>query len=310
MTATLPDDVPAPPTPDEASPTMTTTSSGAAGGSPASRAARSPATGGTRPRLTLARVVRSEWIKLRTLRSTWAMLAAVLLATVGLGAIAAASSTGAVEGPGDGGGGPGGGDPLSTVLSGSMLAVVLVGVLGVLVGAREYSSGLMRSTLAAVPARLPVLWAKVAAFLLAVVPVAVAGVLAAFAVGTTVLDAGGAPTVSWSDSGTAQVVLGTAAYVIGIGLMGLALGMLLRSTAGAISALLAGVLVLPTLAGALLPDSWDGLLRYLPSNAGAAFTSAVPVESLLAAGTGALVFVGWIVVALAGAAVALTRRDA
>ncbi len=114
----------------------------------------------------------------------------------------------------------------------------------------------------------------------------------------------------WLALGIDRVVLGTAAYVVGIGLIGLALGLLLRSTAGAISALLAGVLVLPTLAGALLPDAWDGLLKYLPSNAASAFTSTLPTDSLLSAGTGALVFTAWIVVALAGAAVALTRRDA
>ena len=303
MTATLPDGTPPATTREKADPTMTT----APDTIPAHRSRVTPAPA---YRLTLWRVVRAEWIKLRSLRSTWTTLGAVLLTTVGLGAVAAASSTGAVEGPPDGGGGPGGGDPLSTVLSGSMLAVVLVGVLGVLVGAREYSSGLIRSYLAAVPARLPVLWAKVVAFLAAVVPVVLAGVLVAYAVGTAVLDAGGAPTVSWGAPGTVRVVLGTAAYVVGMGLVGLALGVLLRSTAGAISALLAGVLVLPTLAGALLPDSWDGLLKYLPSNAGSAFTSTVPADSLLGAGTGALVFGAWIVVALAGAAVALTRRDA
>ncbi len=260
-------------------------------------------------RITTPRVVKAEWIKLRSLRSTWTMLLSVLLTILGIGAIAAATATGAVEGPADGGG-PGGGDALSTVLAGSMLAVVLVGVLGVLVGAREYSSGLIRSSLAAVPARLPVLWAKVVAFLAAVVPVVLAGVFVAFVVGMAILDGGGVATVSWSDEGTARVVLGTAAYVVGIGLIGLALGLLLRSTAGAISALLAGVLVLPTLAGALLPEAWDGLLKYLPSNAASAFTSTVPTESMLSAGTGAVVFAGWIVVGFAAAAMALSRRDA
>jgi ABC-2 type transport system permease protein len=101
-----------------------------------------------------------------------------------------------------------------------------------------------------------------------------------------------------------------AGYIVGMGLIGLALGVLLRSTAGAVTALLAGVLVLPTLAGALLPDSWDSLLKYLPSNAGSAFTSTVPADSLLGSGAGALVFFGWIVVAIAGAAIALVRRDA
>lgn len=259
-------------------------------------------------RTTLPRVIRAEWIKLRSLRSTWIMLIAVLVAGVGIGAIAAASSTGAVQGPG--GNAPVGNDPLSTVLSGSMLAVVLVGVLGVLIGAREYTSGLMRSYLAAVPRRLPVLWAKVIAFLIAVVPVALVSVVVAFVVGMAVLQSGGSATVTWSDPGTARVVLGMAGYVVGIGVIGVALGMILRSTAGAVTALLAGVLVLPALAGALLPDSWSELLKYLPSNAGSAFTSSAASDSLLGAGSGALVFVGWIALAVAGAAVSVQRRDA
>ncbi|WP_448612824.1 hypothetical protein [Modestobacter sp. URMC 112] len=308
MTATVPDSVPTTTTRDKAALTMTT-SLDTTTTSPASAPHRHRAGASAGYRITLARVIRAEWIKLRTLRSTWTMLAAVLATIVGIGAIAAGSATGAVEGPADGGG-PGGGDALSTVLAGSGLAVVLVGVLGVLIGAREYSSGVIRSYLAAVPARLPVLWAKVVALLLAVVPVVLAGVFAAFAVGTAVLEAGGVPSVSWSDPGTPRVVLGTAGYLAGIALIGLVLGVLLRSTAGAISALLAGVLVLPTLAGALLPDAWDGVLKYLPSNAASAFTSAVPPESMLSAGTGAAVFVAWIVVGLAGAAVALARRDA
>ena len=288
---------------------MTSIPSGATATEPAASGHMAPARAASRYRITLARVTRAEWIKLRSLRSTWAILAAVLVVTVGVGAIAAASTTGAVEGPGDGGG-PGGGDALSTVLAGSGLAIVLVGVLGVLFGAREYGSGMIRSSLAAVPARLPVLWAKVVAFLGAVVPVALLGVVAAYVLGMAVLDAGDVATVAWSDEGTARVVLGTAGYVVGIGLIGLALGLFLRSTAGAISALLAGVLVLPTLAGALLPESWDELLKYLPSNAASTFTSAVPPESMLGVEAGAVVFVAWIVVGLAGAAVALTRRDA
>ena len=309
MTTTLPGDIPPTTTRDKADLTMTSLP-GTTTARPGPSDHRPRATAGVAYRTTFARVVRAEWIKLRSLRSTWSMLAAVLLTVVGRGAIAAASATGAVEGPPDGGGGPGGGDPLSTVLSGSMLAVVLVGVLGVLIGAREYSSGLIRSYLAAVPRRLPVLWAKVVAFLVAVVPVVLVGVFAAYTVGMAVLDAGGAATASWSDAGTARVVLGTAAFLVGMGLIGVALGVLLRSTAGAISALLAGVLVLPTLAGALLPDEWDGVLKYLPSNASSAFTATVPTDTLLSAGTGAVVFAAWVVVALAGAALALTRRDA
>jgi ABC-2 type transport system permease protein len=259
----------------------------------------------------LPRVFRSEWIKLRTLRSTWIMLAAVVVMLVGIGLIAAATTTGAVSGP-EGSNGPAGdSDPVSTVLTGANLAVLLVAVLGVLVGAREYVSGQIRTSLAAVPARLPVLWGKVAALAAVLVPATLAGTVLAYFGGMELLEAGGEVTVSWSDQGVSRAVLATAGYLVGIGLIGFALGMLLRSTAGGIGVVVGGVLILPSIAGALLPDSWADLLNYLPSQAGQAFTTRITEnDGLLGPAVGAAVFVGWIVLALAAAAITLKRRDA
>jgi ABC-type transport system involved in multi-copper enzyme maturation permease subunit len=186
----------------------------------------------------------------------------------------------------------------------------VVGVLGAVIGAREFTSGLIRTTLAAVPSRLPVLWGKAIALSSLLVPVTVGGVLVALVAGMPILDSQGQATVSWSDPGVAQAVLGTAAYLVGIGLIGLALGMLIRTTAGAIGLLLGAVLILPSLATALLPDSWDAVLNLLPSNAAAAFTSYLPSDNLLSSGAGMAVFALWVVLALAGAAAALKRRDA
>lgn len=259
----------------------------------------------------LPRVIRSEWIKLRTLRSTWTVLASVVAVLVGIGLIAAATATGVVAGPSGSAGPAGSSDPVSTVLTGSTLAVLLVAVLGVLAGAREYGSGQIRATLAAVPARLPVLWGKVAALTAILVPATLAGTLLAYVGGMALLESGGQATVSWTDQGVARSVLATAGYLVGIGLIGLALGMLLRSTASGIGVLIGGVLIVPTIAGALLPDSWADLLTYLPSNAGQAFTTRITEgDGLLGPAAGAAVFLGWIVIALAGAAVALKRRDA
>jgi ABC-type transport system involved in multi-copper enzyme maturation permease subunit len=178
------------------------------------------------------------------------------------------------------------------------------------VGAREYSSGLIRTTLAAVPRRLPVLWGKVVGFSALIVPVVFVGVLVAFFAGTAILDGSNVTSASWSDPGVARAVLGTAAYVVGIGLIGLALGILLRGTASSIGTLIGGILFLPTVATALLPNSWDALLKYLPSNAGASFTSVKPDVSLLSPTWGVVVMAAWVVVAIAGAAVVLVRRDA
>lgn len=165
----------------------------------------------TAARLSFARVVRSEWIKLRTLRSTWTTLAAVLGVLIGVGLIAATvAGGGATGGPG---GPPADTDPVSTVLAGANLAVLVVGVLGAVIGAREFTSGLIRTTLAAVPSRLPVLWGKAIALSSLLVPVTVGGVLVALVAGMPILDSQGQATVSWSDPGVAQAVLGTAAYL-------------------------------------------------------------------------------------------------
>lgn len=261
-------------------------------------------------RTTLGRVLRSEWIKQRTLRSTWLTLAGTAFALVAFGLMSALTASGVVEDVGGPGSGFGATDPVSTVLAGANFAVLVVAVFGAVVGAREYSTGMIRTTLTAVPKRLPVLWGKIATLTGVLAPVLFVGVLVSFFLGMEILGSGDAATLSWSDDGVARAVLGTAAYLLGLGVIGLAIGSLLRSTAGGIGTVIGAVLFIPTLASALLPDSWDGVLKYLPSNAGMAFTSVSPGDTLLSPSAGMAVFAAWVVVAVAGAAVALKRRDA
>ena len=223
---------------------------------------------------TLGRATRSEWIKLRTLGSTWIGMGAVVLLLVGLGAIAAAVSTGSVTTQEDGGG-FGNRDPLSTVLTGADFAVLLVGVLGALAGAREYGSRMISATVAAVPRRWQVLVSKIIVLTGVVLPTALIGVLAAFGVGMGILSAGNGATVALTDDDVLRSVLGMAGYLTAIALMGLGLGVLLRSAASSIGVLIGGVLVLPALAGALLPASLDSVLQFLPSSAAAAFTTVI-----------------------------------
>lgn len=271
-----------------------------------------PAGAGSTPVLkqTLARVVHSEWIKARTLPSTWVMLAAIAVVLVGLGTIAAAVSTGSVTTP-DGGPSPfGGEDPLSTVLTGANFAVLLVGVLGCLAGAREYGSRMIAVTVAAAPRRWQVLVGKATVLVVLVLPTALVGVFAAYGVGTAVLSGGGAATVALGDPGVLRSLAGMAGYLTAITLIGMGLGILLRSVASSIGALIAGVLILPGLAGALLPDSWDTVLRFLPTDAASAFTAVQSSGGdLLSAGVGALVLAAWVALVLVGAGAALARRD-
>jgi ABC-type transport system involved in multi-copper enzyme maturation permease subunit len=273
------------------------------------------ATGTTRPAhetavgTSVPRVIRSEWVKMRSLRSTWLTLAGLFVAIVAFGLMSAAVATGQVAAPGDG---PAlsGSSPLQTVLSGANFGILLVAVLGVLVGAREYSSGMIRTSLAAVPRRWPVLLGKVVVFVALVTPVVLTGVLIAFVGGTAILSGAGAASVSWSDPDVASYVIGTVGYLVGIGVLGVALGVLLRGIGAGLGVLIGGVLFVPTLLSALLPDDWDSVLKYLPSSAGNAFTGAQTAGDLLTYGQGVAVFAGWLVLAVGGAAVALMRRDA
>ena len=272
---------------------------------PRSRSTRAPI---TTQRQTLGRAIHSEWIKIRTLRSTWIGLGTVLLILIGIGAIGALLSTGAL--PDDDGDGFGGDGPLATVLTGADFAVLLVGVLGALAGAREYSSRMITATVAAVPRRWQVVVSKAVALTAVVLPTALLGVLATFGIGMAILSSGDGATVALTDSGVLRELLGMAGYITSIALIGLGLGVLLRSVAGSIGALVAGVLILPALAGGLLPASWDSILQYLPSSAAAAFTTVLAAgDSVLSSGAGALVLAAWVAISLGAAAWAITRRD-
>lgn len=264
-----------------------------------------------RLKVTFARVTRSEWFKFASLRSSWITIAVALTVIIGFGALAAAVASGDVH-PAHGGG-PGQGalgtDPTSLSLSGAGLAQIILGILGVLAITGEYSSGMIRATFAAVPRRLTVLWGKAVVIGTVSVLVAVPAAFGAFFVGLRVF--GDKANVSLADPGVTQSVVGTGIYLAAIAVLGLAIGALLRHAAGAIGTLFGLLLLAPGLLPLLLPKTWSSnIVPYLPSNAGAAFTSMHPAAGLLSAGAGAAVLVGWIVVLLGAAAILLKRRDA
>lgn len=262
-------------------------------------------------RMTWPRIVHSEWIRFVTVRANLWTLASIVVVMVGIGLIAAGTSTGSVSAPGPAGGRPGlsGTDPLTIVLAGQTLAVLVIGVLGVLVGVREYGSGMVRTTMAAVPRRLPVLAARIVVFVAVTGVVVLVSTLAAYLGGSAVLDNGGAATAAWSDPGVPRAVLGTAAYLVGIGVIGICLGLLTRSIGFGVGSLIGLILVVPGFASLLLPDDWKDAVGYLPSQAGSAFTTVVARDNLLSPGTGAVVYALWLVAAVVAAGVALRRRD-
>lgn len=267
-----------------------------------------------RLRVAQRRVIVSEWIKLRSLRSTVYTLVAAVVAVIGFAILAAFALTGEIEGPR--GGGPPGGvestiDATTVSLAGVHLAQIIIGVLGVLVISGEYATGMIRSSLTAVPKRLPVLWGKAIVLSAVTLALMLVAVFVAFFAGQAIL-AGKDMDVALTGDGVLRALAGAALYLTGIGVIGLALGALLRHTAGAITTLFAILLVVPGLLGLVLPDSWaEALNPYLPSNAGQSFMAAIDSgQGLLSPLAGFAVFAAYVVVLLGAAALALVRRDA
>ncbi|MEU6349224.1 ABC transporter permease subunit [Streptomyces sp. NPDC047072] len=259
-------------------------------------------------RVTGVRVVRSEWAKLWSLRSTWITLGLALLFLVAVGLIATTQYKSQLDS-----GKPLDGDfadatAVSLALFGTGFAQLAIGVLGVLVTAGEYSTGTIRATLAAVPRRLPVLWSKSFVFGLVALAVGTFGAFATFLFASGIVDGTNAAR-SLSDAGVVRSLLGASLYLGLVGVMGAALGALLRSVAGGISVLVAALLLIPGLVQ-LLPKSWQNdISPYLPGSAGEAMYSLTHDSTTLSPTAGLLVFLGWTVLALAGAAYRLVRSD-
>jgi len=255
----------------------------------------------------LRAAIASETTKLRSVRSTVWTLFATIAATIGLGALLAFARVSRWD------------DmtrldrltfdPTAVSLRGVYLAQIALGVLGVLVISSEYSTGMIRTTFTAVPNRLRVLIAKVTVFTVAAAAVSLVASFAAFGIGQTIFASKGAE-ASLGDPGVLRAVAGSAVYLTAIGLIGLALGTLLRRTAGAIATLFGLVLVAPALAQAL-PSPWDAdVSKFLPSGLGTALFSVRQKSDFLSPGTALAVLAAYVVVALALAAVVLERRDA
>ncbi len=168
---------------------------------------------------------------------------------------------------------------------------------------------MIRATFAAVPARLPVLWAKAMVFAMTTLAVTVPSVVVAFLVGQSIFKAKNLQT-TLGGPGVLRAVLGAALYLTVVGVLGLGLGALLRNTAAGISALFGVLFVLPIIVR-FLPSSWaEPIDKYLPNTVGEAITHVHPDPSALGPWTGFGLFCGYAAVVLVAAAVNLRRRDA
>ncbi|MEV5873669.1 ABC transporter permease [Streptomyces sp. NPDC052101] len=259
-------------------------------------------------RVTGRRVLASEWAKLWSLRSTWITLGLGLLFLVAFGVIAASHYKSSLDSGRHMDRDFATATAVSLSLFGTNFAQLALGVLGVLVTAGEYSTGMIRSTLAAVPRRLPVLWSKAAVYGLVALVVATVGAFVAFLVGSGIVS-GTPAAMGLGHAGVVRSLLGAGLYLGLVGVIGTALGALLRSVAGGISVLVAALMLVPGLVS-LLPTSWQGDIDpYLPSHAGESVFALTHDSTTLSPSAGLLVFLGWTALALAGAAYRLLRSD-
>ncbi len=256
-------------------------------------------------------LMRAEWTKIRSVRSTVWTLLIFIVVCIGLTALitwltdshwtgpqAASRDSSALS------------DPVGFILgSGVGLGQLAIAVLGVLVISTEYSTGVIRASLLAVPRRLPMLAAKAAVFAVLLIVVTEIVAFCSFFVGSAFLHAH--VPVALGGSGVARAVAGAGLYLTVLGLFSMAIGTMIRHTAGGISAAIGVVFVLPILSG-LLPGSWGAHINaYLPEQAGTLITHTHEVAGdLLSPWQGFGVLCLWTAALFALAAYLLQRRDA
>jgi ABC-2 type transport system permease protein len=253
---------------------------------------------GLRPR----RVLAAEWRKVVSLRSTWWFVATIVLGTVGVGSFMAIGVLlDEVDGAASG--------PLGGALTGMGLAELIVAALAVLTVTGEYASGAIRTTFTAVPRRSAVVAAKAAVVSGAVLVLSLVLTFGTFAL-VSILMATAEVDLRWSAPGVLRALIGGAVYLALMAALGVGLGWMLRSTAGAISAVFGIIYVLPLIGLMLPPAVAADITKYLPSNAVAVVVQPAPVPGLLPPWAGLAVMAGWSAAALIGAAIVVHRRDA
>ena len=258
-------------------------------------------------RVTQMRVVLSEWTKLRSVRSTrWSFLVAMLL-TIGLPCLFAAvtSSHWGSLSPRE----QADRHPVDIALFAVNLSQLAIGVLGVLVITGEYSTGMIRASMTAVPKRLPVLWAKIAVYAVVTFLLMLPSVLIAFFASQAIMSHHHPLKIAFSAPGVARTVVGGALYLMVIAVFTVGLGTILRNTAGGIATFAGIIFVIPPLMN-ILPTSWNNAISpYLPSNAGRAVFSLTHGSDSLAPWPGFALFCGYAILTVAIGAVLLLRRD-
>jgi ABC-2 type transport system permease protein len=252
-------------------------------------------------------VVRSEWTKFKSVHSTyWTFLVAIVL---GIGLSALVSGISASHYQSD----PGvrfGWDPTQRSIRPEwFLAQLAFAVLGVLTVTSEYSSGMIRTSLAAVPRRMRMMSAKLLVFGVAALAVGEVISVIAFSLGQALIH-GKAPSASFGQHDVLRVVLGSGVYLLLIGLLGSAFALIVRHAAAGIALVVGMLFILPGIAEAL-PTSWSQPIeKYWPTNAGQRLLFLHADRNMLGPWLGFGLLALFVAVVAALAFFLLQRRDA
>jgi ABC-2 type transport system permease protein len=254
--------------------------------------------------------IHAEWTKLRTLAGTTWLLLAVVALTVGLGAAADSATGYSALGPTQ--------DTTEVSLTGVELGQAVVAVLAVLAVGSEYSTGVIRTTLAAVPRRCTMLGAKAAVLVAAVLAAGTAGVLCSLLAGRLILPrsgftaAHGYTALSLADGSTLRAAAGSVIYLALIALLSLGVATAVRDSATAIGIVLGLLYLFPIIAQTITDPRWQRHVHEIaPMTAGLYIQATVGVHSLpLTPWQGLGVTAGWAAAALLAGGVLLRARDA
>lgn len=254
--------------------------------------------------------IHAEWTKLRTLTSTYWLLAGTLVLTVGISAAVAAASAYHPDSPKQ--------DTVKLALTGVDLGQGIIAVLAALAVSNEYSTGMIRTTLAATPRRLSLLAAKSAPVTLAVVLAAIISVGCCLVAGRLILPTSGytpahgyAP-LSLNHGPTLRAAIGSVLYLAFIGLLSLGVASTVRDTAVAIGTTLGLLYLFPLLAQTVNSPVWHRHLEQLgPMTAGMAIQATTNLRTLpISPWAGLGVLAAWSAAALLVGAFLLRARDA
>jgi ABC-2 type transport system permease protein len=226
-------------------------------------------------------VIRSEWTKLRSVRGTWIAALSVVASGVALSALGLSDMLG--TSPSDV---PADWDPTAASLKGFLFAQLVIGMLGAFSVTPEYSSGMIGASLAMVPSRGRLLAGKAVVVTGIAVVTSLVTTLLSFTVVQLTLHGAGLPAAGLGDPGVFAALAGGTVYLTVVAIVGLAIGVLTRSSTGSLAVLVGALLLVPALAPGLPGALGDGFARYWPFTAAQSAYTVVPVDGMVAPAVG------------------------